>query len=63
MAPLKVWQFQELSLQAAERIMSAPKDEALKVFTNIAQNFPLQVGFIIYRLIVVFEFVCAFHLH
>lgn len=43
MAPLKVWQFQELSLQAAERIMSAPKDEALKVFTNIAQNFPLQV--------------------
>ncbi|KAK9738964.1 Thioredoxin-like domain [Popillia japonica] len=42
MAPLKVWQFQELSLQAAERIMNAPKDEALKVFTNIAQNFPLQ---------------------
>ncbi|XP_015835986.1 UDP-glucose:glycoprotein glucosyltransferase isoform X2 [Tribolium castaneum] len=42
MAPLKVWQFQELSLQAAERIMSAPKDEALKVFTNIAQNFPMQ---------------------
>ncbi|XP_068902537.1 UDP-glucose:glycoprotein glucosyltransferase isoform X2 [Tenebrio molitor] len=42
MAPLKVWQFQELSLQAAERIMSAPKDEALKVFTNVAQNFPMQ---------------------
>ncbi|KAF5269322.1 hypothetical protein FQR65_LT02624 [Abscondita terminalis] len=42
MAPLKVWQFQELSLQAAERIMNAPKDEALKVFTNIAQNFPMQ---------------------
>lgn len=42
MAPLKVWQFQELSLQAAERVMSAPKDEALKVFTHIAQNFPLQ---------------------
>lgn len=42
MAPLKVWQFQELSLQAAERIMSAPKDEALKVFTHTAQNFPLQ---------------------
>lgn len=46
MAPLKVWQFQELSLQAAERIMNAPKDEALKVFTNIAQNFPLQVRFL-----------------
>nr|XP_022912908.1 UDP-glucose:glycoprotein glucosyltransferase [Onthophagus taurus] len=42
MAPLKVWQFQELSLQAAERIMNAPKEEALKVFTNIAQNFPMQ---------------------
>lgn len=42
MAPLKVWQFQELSLQAAERIMNAPKDEALKVFTHTAQNFPLQ---------------------
>lgn len=42
MAALKVWQFQELSLQAAERIMSAPKDEALNVFTNIAQNFPMQ---------------------
>lgn len=43
MAPLKVWQFQELSLQAAERIMNAPKEEALKVFTNTAQNFPMQV--------------------
>ncbi|XP_069668834.1 UDP-glucose:glycoprotein glucosyltransferase isoform X2 [Periplaneta americana] len=42
MAPLKVWQVQELSLQAAERIMSSPKEEALKVLTNIAQNFPLQ---------------------
>lgn len=44
MTPLKVWQFQELSLQAAERIMNAPRDEALKVFTNIAQNFPMQVS-------------------
>ncbi|XP_019756037.2 UDP-glucose:glycoprotein glucosyltransferase [Dendroctonus ponderosae] len=42
LAALKVWEFQELSLQAAERIMNAPKDEALKVFTNIAQNFPMQ---------------------
>lgn len=42
MAPLKAWQFQELSLQAAERIMSSPKEEALQVLTNIAQNFPLQ---------------------
>lgn len=42
MAPLKAWQFQELSLQAAERIMSSPKEEALHVLTHIAQNFPLQ---------------------
>nr|CAH7747311.1 unnamed protein product [Callosobruchus chinensis] len=42
LAPLKVWQFQELSLQAAERIMTAPKEEALKIMTNIAQNFPIQ---------------------
>ncbi|KAF7287176.1 hypothetical protein GWI33_002543 [Rhynchophorus ferrugineus] len=42
LAALKVWQFQELSLQAAERIMNAPKEESLKVFTNIAQNFPMQ---------------------
>lgn len=44
MVPLKVWQFQELSLQAAERIMTSPKEEALKVLINIAQNFPMQVS-------------------
>ncbi|XP_018331345.1 UDP-glucose:glycoprotein glucosyltransferase isoform X2 [Agrilus planipennis] len=41
MAPLKVWQFQELSLQAAERIMSSPKDEVLNIFTHVSQNFPV----------------------
>ncbi|XP_044750165.1 UDP-glucose:glycoprotein glucosyltransferase [Coccinella septempunctata] len=41
MAPLKVWQFQELSLQAAERIMNAPKEESLNVLTYVAQNFPM----------------------
>lgn len=46
MAPLKVWQFQELSLQAAERIMNAPKEESLKVLTYVAQNFPMLVSFI-----------------
>lgn len=39
---LKVWQFQELSHQAAERIMKSPTTEAIKVFTEIAQNFPMQ---------------------
>ncbi|XP_054270383.1 UDP-glucose:glycoprotein glucosyltransferase-like isoform X1 [Macrosteles quadrilineatus] len=42
LAPLKVWQFQELSLQAAQRILSAPREEALHTFTHIAQNFPMQ---------------------
>lgn len=39
---LKVWQFQELSHQAAERIMKSPSAEAIKVLTDIAQNFPMQ---------------------
>ena len=41
LAPLKVWQLQELSLQAAERILSAAKDESLKIMAQLAQNFPL----------------------
>ncbi|CAG0918616.1 unnamed protein product [Notodromas monacha] len=41
-APLKVWQLQDLSLQAAERIKAAPKDEALSIMSQISQNFPLQ---------------------
>lgn len=51
LAPLKVWQFQELSLQAADRIMTAPKDEALKVLIQIAQNFPIQVSFTYFHII------------
>lgn len=46
-APLKVWQFQVLSLQAAESVMAAPPNEALLHFTNIAQNFPMQVNLIV----------------
>ncbi|XP_071443072.1 UDP-glucose:glycoprotein glucosyltransferase 1 [Hetaerina americana] len=42
LAPLKAWQLQELSLQAAERVINSPREEALKVLTHIAQNFPLQ---------------------
>lgn len=42
--PLKVWQFQELSLQAAEKIMSVPPVEALSALIHIAQNFPKQVS-------------------
>lgn len=43
LSPLKVWQVQDLSLQAAERILAASPEEALGVLTHTAQNFPLQV--------------------
>ncbi|XP_066600905.1 UDP-glucose:glycoprotein glucosyltransferase 1-like [Prorops nasuta] len=39
---LKVWQFKELSHQAAERIMNSPMSEAIRVLTDISQNFPMQ---------------------
>uniref|UniRef100_A0A3Q4GS36 UDP-glucose ceramide glucosyltransferase-like 1 n=1 Tax=Neolamprologus brichardi TaxID=32507 RepID=A0A3Q4GS36_NEOBR len=39
MAPLKVWEMQ-LSFQAASRIMSAPKFDALKLLRDLSQNFP-----------------------
>ena len=40
LAPLKVWQLQELSLQAAERILSSAREESLKIMAQLAQNFP-----------------------
>uniref|UniRef100_A0A3B3UXM3 UDP-glucose ceramide glucosyltransferase-like 1 n=1 Tax=Poecilia latipinna TaxID=48699 RepID=A0A3B3UXM3_9TELE len=40
MAPLKVWEMQDLSFQAAARIMSVPKFDALKVMRDLSQNFP-----------------------
>ncbi|KAM9709881.1 UDP-glucose:glycoprotein glucosyltransferase 2 isoform 2-T3 [Menidia menidia] len=40
MAPLKVWEMQDLSFQAASRIMSVPKFDALKVMRDLSQNFP-----------------------
>lgn len=46
LAPLKVWQMQALSMQAAVAVVDANDaggDEALKVLTSIAQNFPMQV--------------------
>lgn len=43
LAPLKAWQFQELSQQAAQRIMSGPPQDAIQTFIHIAQNFPSQV--------------------
>ncbi|CAB1425641.1 unnamed protein product [Pleuronectes platessa] len=40
MAPLKVWEMQDLSFQAADRIMSVPKHDALKLLRDLSQNFP-----------------------
>ncbi|XP_072330785.1 UDP-glucose:glycoprotein glucosyltransferase 1 isoform X2 [Scyliorhinus torazame] len=40
MAPLKVWQLQDLSFQTAARILAAPTNDALMVMRDLSQNFP-----------------------
>uniref|UniRef100_A0A672UAU3 UDP-glucose ceramide glucosyltransferase-like 1 n=1 Tax=Strigops habroptila TaxID=2489341 RepID=A0A672UAU3_STRHB len=42
MEPLKVWELQDLSFQAAAQIMSTPVYDALKIMKDIAQNFPIR---------------------
>ncbi|CAG0885304.1 unnamed protein product [Cyprideis torosa] len=37
---LKVWQLQDLSLQAASRIMAAPREESLSLLMSLSQDFP-----------------------
>ncbi|KAM7111131.1 UDP-glucose:glycoprotein glucosyltransferase 2 [Molossus nigricans] len=39
-APLKVWELQDLSFQAASQIMATPVYDALKLMKDISQNFP-----------------------
>ncbi|VDM47678.1 unnamed protein product [Toxocara canis] len=41
LTPLKVWQVQDLSYQASQRIVSAPPEKALSLLTEMSQNFPL----------------------
>lgn len=41
-ATLKVWELQEISLQATKKIMSSHKNDALRVLRDIAQNFPTE---------------------
>lgn len=41
-APLKAWEFQELGLQAAERVAAIQGEEALQILQFTAQNFPTQ---------------------
>ena len=43
MAPMKVWQLQDLSMQAAQRIMNTDKEEQLKTLIDISSNFPIHV--------------------
>ncbi|XP_071037209.1 UDP-glucose:glycoprotein glucosyltransferase 1 [Parasteatoda tepidariorum] len=45
---LKVWELQELSLQAGQRIIDSPIEETLRVMRDIAQNFPTQARSLIH---------------
>nr|XP_039250114.1 UDP-glucose:glycoprotein glucosyltransferase 1-like [Styela clava] len=42
MMPMKAWQLQDLSFQAAARVLSSPPQEQLHVLKDISQNFPLR---------------------
>jgi UDP-glucose:glycoprotein glucosyltransferase len=42
MTPLKAWEMQDLSLQAAQQILEAEPSDALHVLEDLAQNFPLR---------------------
>uniref|UniRef100_A0A8C2X5R1 UDP-glucose ceramide glucosyltransferase-like 1 n=1 Tax=Cyclopterus lumpus TaxID=8103 RepID=A0A8C2X5R1_CYCLU len=44
MAPLKVWQMQDLSFQTAARILAAPAVDALAVMKDLSQNFPTKAS-------------------
>uniref|UniRef100_A0A8C5TLI5 UDP-glucose ceramide glucosyltransferase-like 1 n=1 Tax=Malurus cyaneus samueli TaxID=2593467 RepID=A0A8C5TLI5_9PASS len=44
MAPLKVWQLQDLSFQTAARILTAPPVDALMVMKDLSQNFPTKAS-------------------
>lgn len=41
LTPLKVWQLQDLSFQAGQRVVSAPKSDALQQLQDLSQNFPM----------------------
>ena len=42
LAPLKAWQMQDLSLQAAQQILDAQPGEALDMLEDLSQNFPMR---------------------
>uniref|UniRef100_A0A183J9L8 Thioredoxin_13 domain-containing protein n=1 Tax=Soboliphyme baturini TaxID=241478 RepID=A0A183J9L8_9BILA len=41
LTPLKVWQLQDLSLQAGQKVVSTAKSDALRMLQEISQNFPI----------------------
>uniref|UniRef100_A0A8C0FJ84 UDP-glucose glycoprotein glucosyltransferase 2 n=1 Tax=Bubo bubo TaxID=30461 RepID=A0A8C0FJ84_BUBBB len=61
MEPLKVWELQDLSFQAAARIMSTPVYDALKVMKDIAQNFPIRARYDTYACFSNTVFMFHFH--
>ncbi|CDW52566.1 udp glucose:glycoprotein glucosyltransferase [Trichuris trichiura] len=44
LAPLKVWQLQDLSFQAGQRILLAAKEDVLHTLQELSQNFPLMAS-------------------
>ena len=42
LAPLKAWQMQDLSLQAAQQILDAQPGESLDMLEDLSQNFPMR---------------------
>ncbi|XP_035218531.1 UDP-glucose:glycoprotein glucosyltransferase 1-like [Stegodyphus dumicola] len=45
---LKVWELQELSLQAAQKILDSPIEESMRIMKDISQNFPVQARSLIH---------------
>lgn len=48
-ALLKAWEFQELGLQAAQRVAEIQGDEALQILQFTAQNFPTQAKSLLHQ--------------
>lgn len=42
LAPLKAWQMQDLSLQAAQRIIDSNLADALSILEDLSQNYPIR---------------------
>lgn len=47
--PLKAWEFQELGLQAAQRVAEIQGEEALQILQFTAQNFPTQAKSLLHQ--------------